>query len=81
VRINGNYQKDSSKDKQELFVYADKNRIQQVISNLLSNVYKFTENGKIIIKIKEDISNNNQVKISVQDDGKGIDEAIKQTLF
>ena len=81
VRINGNYQKDSTKDKQELFVYADKNRIQQVISNLLSNAYKFTENGKIIIKIKEDISNNNQVKISVQDDGKGIDEAIKQTLF
>ena len=50
-----------SRDK-ELFVYADKNRIQQVISNMLNNAYQFTENGKIIVKIKKDYSNK-QVKI------------------
>ncbi len=82
IRMDGDYEKYSTKDKEELFVLGDKNRIQQVISNLLSNAYKFTENGKIIVKIKQDNNNNNNnVKISVQDDGEGIDERIKQTLF
>ena len=44
-----------------LFVYADKNRIQQVLSNLLSNALKFTEDGVITInteKLMDKINNN-----------------------
>ena len=57
-----------------IFVYADRDRIQEVISNLLNNAYKFTENGQIIVKIKKKIDNENkQVKIIVKDSGTGIE--------
>ena len=69
----------------QLLVYADRDRIQQVISNLLSNADKFTENGKITVKINKtenDINNNKQqVKISVHDEGKGIDKEILPRLY
>lgn len=58
----------------KMFVYADKNRIQQVLLNLLSNAYKFTENGQIMIKIIK--SDDKVVKISIEDDGRGIDPEI-----
>jgi two-component system, OmpR family, sensor histidine kinase VicK len=44
---------------QPIFIYADKNRIQQVISNLLSNALKFTENGIITITMERFKDNNN----------------------
>jgi signal transduction histidine kinase len=50
-----------------------------VLFNLLSNSYKFTENGQIIIKIIK--SNDNEVKISIEDDGRGIDPEILPRLF
>ena len=47
------YSNDNDDDKDGIiFVYADRDRIQEVISNLLNNAYKFTENGQIIVKIK-----------------------------
>ena len=63
----------------KMFVYADKNRIQQVLLNLLSNAYKFTENGQIMIKIIK--SDDKVVKISIEDDGRGIDPEILSRLF
>ena len=74
--IDGN-EKNNLQNK-EIFVKADKVRIQQVILNLLSNAYKFTENGKITIKIKKD---NNQINIKVQDNGQGIYYDILPRLF
>jgi signal transduction histidine kinase len=71
-------QNDIDKNK-ELLVYADKNRIQQVVLNLLSNASKFTKDGKIVIKINKEYDN--QIKVSIQDDGKGIDKEILPTLF
>jgi two-component system, OmpR family, sensor histidine kinase VicK len=69
-----------------LFVYADKNRIQQVIFNLLDNASKFTEKGEIslsIIEAEEDENNkkNNNITIRIQDTGKGIDSEILPQLF
>jgi two-component system, OmpR family, sensor histidine kinase VicK len=66
---------------EKLLVYADKDRIQQVISNLLNNAHKFTENGKITVKIKKTENDNKQVKISVHDEGKGIDKEILPRLY
>jgi signal transduction histidine kinase len=70
------------------FVYADIGRITQVIFNLLSNAFKFTEMGSIITTIKKDrceyIGNNNPQElavVSIRDSGKGIDPAIKDKLF
>ena len=64
-----------------IFVYADRDRIQKVISNLLNNAYKFTENGQIIVKIKKKIDNENkQVKISVKDSGTGIERDTTKSI-
>ena len=75
-----------------LFVYADKNRIQQVLSNLLSNALKFTEDGVITINTEKFMdtvninSNENNkekefVSIKIKDTGKGIDPEVLPRLF
>jgi signal transduction histidine kinase len=62
-----------------IFVKADKTRLTQVISNLLSNSIKFTERGTITITnstatIVEDNKQRQEVAIvSISDTGKGID--------
>jgi len=74
---------------QPLFVFADKNRIQQVLSNLLNNALKFTEGGVITINIEkfvETINNNTKeekefVSIKIKDTGKGIDPEVLPRLF
>ena len=59
-------------------------RIAQIISNLISNALKFTEEGSITVAIDKKISkdnNNNQVIVSVKDTGDGIDPEILPRLF
>jgi len=68
-------------ESRKLLVYADRDKIQQVISNILNNAHKFTENGKITVKIKKTENDNKQVKISIHDEGKGIDKEILPTLY
>jgi two-component system, OmpR family, sensor histidine kinase VicK len=62
-----------------IMVHADKNRIIQVLSNLLDNAIKFTPSGTIIISTKRD--DNNLVIVNVKDTGKGIDPEIHPKLF
>jgi signal transduction histidine kinase len=74
-------------------VEADKERITQVISNLLNNAIKFTKEGSISINVVKDskYSNNHQqqeeerveeeVIVSVKDTGSGIDSEILPRLF
>ncbi|MGB8034761.1 MAG: HAMP domain-containing sensor histidine kinase, partial [Nitrososphaeraceae archaeon] len=68
-------------------VQADKHRINQVISNLISNSVKFTTKeggGTISIKIKRDDDNNHNNKamiVSIKDAGTGIDSEILPRLF
>ena len=67
-----------------IFVNADRGRISQVISNLISNALKFTEEGSITVAIGKKINNdnnNNQVIVSVKDTGSGIDPEIQSRLF
>ena len=61
-----------------LFVEADKGRLTQVISNLLSNAFKFTQEGSIIISVRKV---NHSINISIKDTGSGIDPAILPVLF
>ncbi|MDP8907009.1 MAG: HAMP domain-containing histidine kinase [Thermoproteota archaeon] len=69
-------------------IYADRNRLCQVISNLISNSVKFIPNvGKIIISVEKEIDNgvdskeNEIVVVSVKDTGIGIDKEILPKLF
>jgi signal transduction histidine kinase len=59
-------------------IEADKGRISQVISNLLANAVKFTNEGTIkVVAEKKD----NDVDISIKDTGTGIDSEILPRLF
>ncbi|CAD8152340.1 unnamed protein product [Paramecium octaurelia] len=60
-------------------VFSDRSRIKQIIINLLSNAFKFTQNGKIIINVSK--VNSNFLRIGVMDEGIGISEEDQMTLF
>jgi two-component system, OmpR family, sensor histidine kinase VicK len=65
------------------FVVADKGRISQVLSNLVSNALKFTKSGTISVSIKE-VKNDDHKKefiATVKDTGTGIDSDIMPQLF
>ena len=62
----------------DILIEADKGRITQVISNLLSNAAKFTKEGSIRVAAERKSS---QIVISVKDTGTGIDSEILPRLF
>ena len=72
------YQHD--KDNDSVFIQADKGRLNQVISNLISNAIKFTKEGSIIITSKKE-EKENKVMVSVKDSGIGIHPDILPRLF
>jgi signal transduction histidine kinase len=59
-------------------IFADRYRITQVISNLINNAIKFTEQGSITI---EGIANSDELTVKINDTGKGIDSEIINRLF
>jgi signal transduction histidine kinase len=61
-------------------ITADKEKIFQVFSNLLNNALKFTNQGTIIITVKQK-EKTNQVVVTVKDSGPGIDPEILPHLF
>jgi signal transduction histidine kinase len=73
-----------SYEPKDIFVFADKNRITQVIFNLLSNSVKFTEKGSVEIMIKSErdtTTDTTYVIVSIKDTGQGIDKDILPRLF
>jgi signal transduction histidine kinase len=62
----------------KLMVRGDRERIQQVMSNLINNALRFTKEGEIIVKAQviDDF-----VQIMVKDTGSGIDTEIMPRLF
>jgi two-component system sensor histidine kinase VicK len=61
-------------------VYADKERIMQVLGNLLSNALKFTKQGTITIWTEQS-DDKSQLTVKVTDTGLGIDRALLLRLF
>ena len=65
---------------ENIYVEADKPRITQVISNLLRNALKFTNDGEICVNVeKDDIAK--LILVSIRDTGAGIDPEILSRLF
>jgi signal transduction histidine kinase len=73
--------------KEKIIIYADKNRIGQVISNLIENSVKFIskEQGECVISIKtekkKNIDSSKIVVVRIKDTGSGIDMDILPRLF
>ncbi len=64
----------------DIFVYADKEKVTEVISNLLTNAIKFTNEGTIKITTTKEASGK-FVEVAVSDTGSGIDPEIAPRLF
>jgi two-component system, OmpR family, sensor histidine kinase VicK len=63
------------------YVEADMGRLTQVVSNLLSDAVKFTDKGgEISVHVEKD-DTNQQIIVSVKDNGQGIDPEIFPKLF
>ena len=64
-------------------VHGDPIRLQQVISNLISNALKFTDDGKVRIDLRATPSGpgRQQWRVAVSDTGVGIDSAHVRQLF
>jgi signal transduction histidine kinase len=73
---------------QDIFVYADKGRISQVILNLLNNAVKFTRDEQDIITVmvekkdhEKEEHNSQEILVRIQDTGIGIAPEIMPRLF
>jgi len=73
-------------------IYTDKQRLQQVLKNLLSNAFKFTEEGKVSLKIEEAVAGWNRqnraldaadyvIAFRVSDTGIGISKDKHKIIF
>jgi signal transduction histidine kinase len=69
------------KPKNDIIVEADKDRLSQVIHNLLDNALKFTYYNQMIFVIVALNKDKEQVTVSVKDTGEGIAEEILPNLF
>lgn len=88
IKSNINFHKVSAEKKQikltsnlqsSLYVFADKNMINTVVRNLISNAIKFTKNkGEIKVQIVETTQN---VEIQIIDNGMGINKENLEKLF
>ena len=59
-------------------IRVDKSRLEQVVSNLLSNCIKFTKEGTISLNVEK---KDNQALVTVKDTGPGIDPEMLPRLF
>lgn len=73
-----------NKDAIHKYFYGDELRLKQILTNLLSNAYKFTENGGMItVTVAEKVTENDssEVFFSVRDTGVGIPESDMERIF
>jgi signal transduction histidine kinase/FixJ family two-component response regulator/HPt (histidine-containing phosphotransfer) domain-containing protein len=63
-------------------LYGDELRIKQILNNLLSNAFKYTEEGEVCLMINwEHRENDAWLHIAVEDTGRGIKEEDLEKLF
>ena len=65
--------------KPECYIYTDKNRFTQVISNFINNALKFTQQGSIVLGYEQ--VSHQRIKFYVRDTGLGIPEDKQKSVF
>ncbi len=76
---NGDYTFEFITDEKEIMVYYDRNKLERVFYNLISNAFRYTpKKGHIILRIYR---TSDTIKINVEDTGVGISEAYKDQIF
>ena len=64
------------------WLFGDPTRLGQILNNLISNAIKFTDTGKVTLKITfEKKGKHNEFSFSVTDTGIGIDQENLKTIF
>lgn len=81
----------SKKEQEDIIIEGDKERIAQVISNILDNAVRFVKEGTVAISVgtNNTINNNKgnpgdglkEIIVNIKDSGKGIDPEILPRLF
>jgi len=70
------------KQTENTIVFADENRIVQVLDNLINNAIKFTpEGGEIIIIVSSDEQDQHILRVAVRDNGVGIPKEKLRMIF
>jgi signal transduction histidine kinase len=60
-------------------VFADPDRIGQVLSNFLTNALKYSQEGRpVVVRLKKE---ENKVRVSVQDEGPGLTTAEQEQVW
>ena len=64
---------------EQVYLWADTDKLEKILFNLISNAFKYTPDGKEIrLKITQE---ENKVKVSVKDQGIGIEESKQGSIF
>lgn len=65
------------------YVCGDKLRLKQVLLNLIGNAIKFTDHGRVVVRVSSEQALNNEVDIiiSVEDTGIGISSNDQEDIF
>lgn len=68
---------------EEIRMNFDEDKLSKIVSNLLSNAYKFTpEGGRIDVKITfATVNNEPQLRVSIADTGIGVKEELRAQIF
>ena len=60
-------------------MYTDRQRLEQIVKNLLSNAFKFTENGQVTLHVSR--NSNGKLSFSVIDTGIGVPKEQQEVIF
>ena len=65
------------------WIYADKERIQHILMNIIGNAVKFTFEGQISVGVQliGKAPNNSEIEFVVKDTGTGISDELKEQIF
>jgi two-component system CheB/CheR fusion protein len=61
-----------------VYAFSDAGKIRQVVTNLVGNAVKFTDEGQVTVRVVE---TDDRIEIQVQDSGPGIPEGQRESVF